>query len=123
MAALGAVTMNFAPFAALAYIPERDDASLYGQNDQLEWHWGAMNPEMIEAINDSIAGTVLDELRAARPDLPIVGEAWDRVCADLLDRGIAAIEEAMGSRATPPAAEPAPLPPDVDAGTPAIAGP
>lgn len=120
------------PFGALKYIPSAlPDGP--DSNVALDWHWGSMNAEMIEALNSALEHDILPELRASAPkgilrlnrrgdedaDGAIeldVEAAWLRMCDSL---SMADFEMLFGQMAPDEVLAPPAQGPPVDAGVPA----
>jgi hypothetical protein len=75
------------PFKAERFIP-REDPDI--QNTKLEWKWGQMNPEMVEALGESVSSGIVPQLRARAPKEPLkIAGIWhahvDQAYTDFCD--------------------------------------
>jgi len=103
------------PFAAEKYIPREDTSA---DNAQMDWHWGALDPVLHDAVNEAVKGEIVSVLRGQHPaDMVLnwrgdpdptgsnhleVGRAFVELCNHLAGGGIATLEEAMHAPATLP---------------------
>lgn len=108
---VAAALAAFEPYGAEPYIPRE---APQGSNPTLAWHWGHMNREMMDAIDDALRSVVVHELRQYAPVPPVqrydrsgkpnpkgpvqlhVGEAFEAFCKELVSGGIRVLEQAIG---------------------------
>jgi hypothetical protein len=106
------------PFAALGFVPREDTEA---GNTVMDWHWGQIDPTLRAAIDESVrndiantlrgkAGAVPEEIRCTRtgsedPEGAVrlrVRPAFLQFCDQLAGEGVAALEAAMATAASPP---------------------
>lgn len=112
--AIGARGLKDAPAPkAESYIPREDTL----RATTMSWQWGSMDDSMIAAINETLRGQLLTELRRNAPQPPVqrynrrgkldpngavvlhVGEAFEAFCKELERDGIKVLEKAIGQPA------------------------
>ncbi|HSI06235.1 MAG TPA: hypothetical protein VLC93_17240, partial [Myxococcota bacterium] len=100
--------------AAKPYIPSPDTA----RNRIFAWRWGAMNDNMVDAVNKTLREVLVPQLRRYPPDPPVmrldrfgnpdpkgavvlhVGEAFEALVREMEVDGLAMVERAVAKSAT-----------------------